>query len=130
VKNKKKDFGQPVQMLYFEKNILKSYHINCYARGRLTNLDWNMDKRFSTFLPKTAVNIDTLTIKLDDYSKIYNEIKMDSKNYTIIIFWTFFLEKISYSAIQTVIENIYKFDKIDTIDFYLINTDKYFMTIE
>ncbi|MDR0618339.1 MAG: hypothetical protein LBG17_00380 [Bacteroidales bacterium] len=122
--------GQPVQILYFEKNILKSYHNNCFAKGKFTRIDWNTDNRFSCFLPATAVETDTIPIKLYDYAKIYNEIKSDSsKNYTIIIFWTFLLEKTSQSAINTTIENIYKFDKINDVDFYLINTDKYFVSI-
>ena len=42
----KKDFGQPVQMLYFENGILASYHINCYAKGGVSNINWNKDNRF------------------------------------------------------------------------------------
>ena len=126
----KQYFGQPVQILFFEKNKIKSFHVNCSAKGKLTNLNWNTEDRFLTFPPKSAINIDSLYIELEDYNKIYKGINLNSnKNYTVIIFWTFLLEKISYSAIQTVIENINNFDKLYDTNIYLINTDKYFASV-
>ncbi len=123
----KNNFGQPVQIIYFEKNKMKSFHVNCFAKGKLSNINWNTENRFSYFLPKSAINIETISVNLSDYSKIYPAINSKSKkDYTVIIFWTFLLEKISLSAIETVVDNINKYDKINDIDMYLINTDKYF----
>ncbi|MBI4648351.1 MAG: hypothetical protein HY738_17645 [Bacteroidia bacterium] len=127
----KNDFGQPIQILYFEDNYLKSFHANCYAKGGITSIDWNTDMRFSSFLPNSAVNIDTLGIELMDYSNIYPEIHIKpNKRYTILIFWTLMLEKLSVSAINTVIENVNNFEKWEEIDIYIINTDKYFSQIK
>ncbi len=121
-------FGQPVQILYFENKKLKSFHANCFARG-ISNLNWNTDNRFSFFLPKTALEIDTLNLSLEKYNKIYNQININStKKYTVLIFWTLMIEKISNSAIETVINNINRFDKNNEIEVYFINSDKFFAT--
>jgi len=126
----KNNLGQPIQILYFEKNVLKSYHINCLAKGSLTNLNWNTDNRFSVFIPKTAVNIDSLKINLKDYINIYPNLKnRNDKRYTILIFWTLMLDKISYSAIETVFSNLKQYKKENETSVILINTDKYFSTI-
>lgn len=124
----KKHFAQPVQILYFDKSNLVSFHINCLAKGSFTNLNWNTDNRFSTFIPKSAINVDSLAITLNEYSNIYNEINTNSdKQYTILIFWTLALKKVSNTAIETVIENLNKFGKAAETDLYLINTDKWFV---
>ncbi len=123
----KNNFGQPVQIIYFEKNKMKSFHINCLAKGKLSNIDWNTENRFSFFLPKSAINIETISVNLADYRKIYKEINNNStKDYTVIVFWTFLLEKVSRSAIETVIGNLEEFGKNNDVNLYLINTDKYF----
>lgn len=123
----RKHFFQPVQILYFENKKLKSFHINCFAKGKLTNINWNTDNRFSTFIPKSAIDIDTLGVTLENYNNIYKEINLNSdKKYTIIIFWTSVIKKISKSAIQTVIDNLNAFNKVSDTKIYLINTDKFF----
>ncbi len=129
-KNQKNNLGQPVQIIYFEKNKIKSFHANCFAKGNLRNLDWNTENRFSSFLPKSAINTDIFSIELKDYNNIYPKVNIDlAKDYTIIIFWTFLIDRISYSAIETVIENLNKHNKINDVNLYLINTDKYFSKI-
>lgn len=123
----KKDFGQPVQMLYFENGILASYHINCYAKGGVSNINWNTDNRFSSFLPQTAVKHSIGDMKLSDYTKIYPELASSSdKPYTILIFWTNMLPKISLSAIKTVADNIKVNNKDSDCRIFLINTDNFF----
>ncbi len=120
-------FGQPVQIIYFEGDKTKSYHVNCYAKGRLNNLDWNTDNRFASFLPESAVDISTILVGLSDYKKIYPIIKNDTtKKYTVFVFWTFLLEKVSRSAIKIVTDNLVAYNKVDEADVYLINTDKFF----
>lgn len=127
----KNDFGQPVQILYFENNTIKSYHANCYVQGSLTNLNWNTDERFSAFIPKSAVPIDSLKINLNDYIKIYPNItSQKGEKYTVLIFWTLMLEKISNSAIETVFFNLKQFNKKSETSVILINSDKYFSTIK
>ncbi len=127
----KNDLGQPIQILYFENNEVKSFHANCYVTGGLTNLNWNTEDRFSSFLPKSAVNLDSLTITLDDYIKIYpNILNHKNKKYTVLVFWTLMLEKISNSAIETVFANTKKFGKENETSIILINSDEYFSNIE
>ena len=127
----KNDLGQPVQILYFENDILKSFHANCYARGGLKSINWNTKDRFSVFLPISATESDSLKISLNDYIRIYPTIKRQKKKtYTVLIFWTLMLEKISYSAIETVLSNLKQFEKKDETLVILINSDKYFSSFE
>ena len=120
------DLGQPIQILYFQGNELKSFHANCYARGGLTNLNWNTANRFATFVPRTAVATDSLAVTLSEYSNIYPDIALHQKEYTVLIFWTLMLGKISHSAIETVANNIQQAGKEKQTTVILINTDKYF----
>lgn len=123
----KKDLSQPIQMLYFKDNHLKSFHANCYAKGGVGSLNWNTDNRFAVFLPKSAINYDASNILLENYRAIFPEVKLkDDQEYTIIIFWTNMLRRISFSAIETVIENLQQFDKLEESRIYLINTDNFF----
>ena len=119
--------SQPVQILYFRQNHLVSFHANCYARGGFGGLDWNTDNRFSVFIPRSAVTYDISNILLDNYSTIFPEISLKNENYyTIIIFWTNLIRRISFSAIETVIENAAQFNKLANCRIYLINTDKFY----
>ncbi|HAK00302.1 MAG TPA: hypothetical protein DCM62_09770 [Bacteroidales bacterium] len=123
----KKDLSQPIQILYFKDNQLKSFHANCYAQGVFGRLNWNTFNRFEVFLPKSAIQYDASNILLENYKSVFPEIKLqDYKDYTIIIFWTNLLRRISLDAIETVIENLQQFDKLEESRIYLINTDKFF----
>lgn len=123
------DFGQPIQILYFEYGVLKSFHANCYAKGGLNNLNWNTDNRFSSFLPKSATEYEENTY-LEDYSWIFPEIQNSKeKKFVILIFWSNMLRKVSLSAVETAFNNIKKFDKIDSTDIFLINSDKFFIAL-
>lgn len=129
-KSQQNDFGQPIQILYFESELLKSFHANCYAKGGISNLNWNTDKRFSTFLPMTAIEYEE-KIHLDLYKKIFPEIQnLHEKKYVVLIFWSNMLRKVSLSAVETIVENIKQFDEIDNTAIYLINSDKFFCTIK
>ena len=95
--------------------------------GGLGSLDWNTDNRFSVFIPRSAVTYDTSNILLENYSAIFPDIRVKDENYyTIIIFWTNLIRRISFSAIETVIENAKQFDKLANIRIYLVNTDKFY----
>lgn len=127
----KNDFGQPVQVLYFENDVIKSFHPNCYAKGTLSNLNWNTEQRFSVFIPKTAAAVDSLKVNLQDYINIYPSIeRLADKKYTILIFWTQMMSKISKSAIETVSNNLEEFEKEEESSIILINSDKFFSSID
>ena len=66
-------------------------------------------------------------MKLSDYTKIDPELVSSSdKPYTILIFWTNMLPKISLSAIKTVADNIKVNNKDSDCRIFLINTDNFF----
>ena len=84
--------------------MLRSYHINCTAKGGLSNLNWNTDQRFETFPPVSAVPI---TPQMQNLSKIRDIYGInDDSEYLIVVFWTNMLPKISKSAIETVKTNL------------------------
>ncbi|MBX6361776.1 MAG: hypothetical protein IRZ03_17060 [Acidobacterium ailaaui] len=124
-----KAFSQPIQILYFnKKDSLISVQANCYAKGGLTNLNWNTDNRFNQFVPKSAINVKSAELTLSDFSRCYpNNLISSDKKYTVIIYWTLMLEKISRSAIKMTIDNIRQFHKEKEVTIYLINNDKSFI---
>ncbi len=123
----KKDLYQPIQILYFEHDSLASYHANCYANGMSLKLNWNTNNRFSYFIPKTVKKTDLFSIKLNNFKQIYPSIDFsNNKKYTIIVFWTNMIQKVSLDAINTVINNINDFNKESECNLILINTDNFF----
>jgi hypothetical protein len=128
-KIQKKDLVQPIQLMYFNNNSLNSYHINCYAKGRFSNLDWNTDNRFNYFPPKTAVNVKGIQIDLEKIRAIYPSTASCIGKNTIVIFWTLMLEKQSRGAIDIVIQNLEDNKKMEVTNIILINTDKYYIDI-
>jgi len=124
----KKNFSQPIQIMYFNKNKIESYHINCYAAPKGANLNWNLDDRFETFPPKSAVKIEETNFNLQQIKEVYPSIENCINNKrTIIIFWTLMLEKQSKGAIHTVIQNLEKNHQSDSTNFILINSDKFYI---
>lgn len=124
----KKDFSQPIQIIYFNNDSLVSFHANCYAKGSASNLNWNIDNRFNQFIPKTAIDIDSAKFSIKDFSKCYpNQLIVKEKKVTVIIYWTLMLEKISKTAIETVINNIQNNKVENDVVVYLINNDQSFI---
>ena len=118
---------QPIQILYFKKDSLLSYHINCTAKGRLSNLNWNTDQRFETFPPATAVLI---TPQMQNLSKIRDIYGInDDSEYLVVVFWTNMLPKISKSAIETVKTNVRENGALNKAGIVLVNTDKFYVTL-
>ena len=115
---------QPIQILYFEKDKLVSWHVNCTAPSHGFNLNWNYDQRFETFPPISPLNCDSINITLRQYKGVYPEIS-GNKDFTVLIFWTNVLAKVSQSAIKTTFENINKFHKNNLCDVFLINDDNF-----
>jgi len=107
----KKNLYQPIQILYFYDDTLKSFHANCYAKGTLSGkLNWNYNKQFSTYYPTSAVVplMERNTVKLSSLQAIYkieNTEKYKDRT-TIVFFWTNMLKKQSIIAFDTVVKNI------------------------
>ena len=115
---------QPVQILYFKKDSLLSYHINCTAKGGLSNLNWNTNQRFETFPPVSAVPI---TPQMQNLSKIRDIYGInDDSEYLVVVFWTNMLPKISKSAIETVKTNLRENGALNKSTIVLVNTDKFY----
>lgn len=115
--------GQPVQILYFMNDSLRSYHVNCLAKGMFSNLNWNIENRFDCFPPASALKPPYIV--LDSVLGLYG---IDQKDKcVVIVFWTTMFYKVSKSAVETVKSNIHKFGKNQDIIVYLINTDKYYL---
>ena len=85
--------GQPIQVLYFKGDTLVSYRANCFARGGLLNLDWNVNHRFERFPPTSALSLTHTMLSLPKIKKIYN--LTDNNEYLIIVFWNTMLSKVS-----------------------------------
>ena len=121
---------QPIQMLYFHHDTLVSMHINCYAPGKLTSLDWNFDNRFGEFPPKTAVPLEGNGLSYRKLQQIYQLPESLNTEYQIVIFWTNMIRRISKDAVNTALDNIEKFHREADCDVFLINNDQFFIGAE
>ncbi len=121
---------QPIQMLYFHHDTLVSMHINCYAPGKLTSLDWNFDNRFGEFPPKTAVPLDDNGLSYRKLQQIYQLPESLDTEYQIVIFWTNMIRRISKDAVNTALDNIEKFHREADCKVFLINNDQLFIGAE
>ena len=119
---RKKDLKQPVQSHYFDNSTLISYHANCYAKGTVSGVDWNYEKRFNSFPPKSAIKSALFNINISHFSKIYSDITPQRK-YTILVFWSWMVEGISKSAVSTLQLHI-KDNKVENdVEIFLVNID-------
>jgi hypothetical protein len=121
---RKKDFNQPVQILYFKDSKLISYHANCYAKGTLSGIDWNYENRFDQFPPKSAIQSSLFNLSLLEITNIYDRIT-PAKKYTVLVFWSWMLEGVSKDAVSTVLDNRINNGADKSCEVFLINTDKY-----
>ena len=118
-----KNLYQPLKIIYFQGDSLVSFHINCYCPPTaLFNLNWNFNNQFDAFPPETTVPLECYTVTRSQLMNIFPEIKEDS-DYTVLVFWTNMLHKVSKSEIKTVYKNLKKFGQLDEVDVYLINDD-------
>ena len=102
---------------------LVSFHVNCYCPPTLGfNLNWNYNHQFDEFPPTTSVPLDGYKVKLSEMQTVFPEIKGE-KGYTVLVFWTNMLHKISKSEIKTVYKNLKKFGQLEMVEVYLINND-------
>lgn len=119
---------QPIQILYFQGNYLKSFQANCFAKGSLFgNLNWNYDGRFDTFFPTSALPLKDKNLLLSDIKNIY-KIGQPTDDITIVFFWTNLMQKKSIEAFELIVDNIasYSLDREPTI--IAINTDHFYIT--
>lgn len=123
----RKDFSQPIQILYFREDTLVSFHANCYAQGTASRLNWNTNGRFEKFIPASAVTPDTALRHVRNFISCHalQEIP-EGKPCIVIVYWTLMMEKLSREAIETVIDNLEKFNQTDRVVLYLINNDQSF----
>lgn len=118
-----KNLYQPLKIMYFHGESLVSFHINCYCPPTaLFNLNWNYRNQFDEFPPATTVPLDGYTVTRSQLMNIFPEIKRE-KEYTVLVFWTNMLAKISRSEIKTVYKNLKKFGHLNDAEVYLINDD-------
>ena len=118
-----KNLYQPLKIMYFQGDSLVSFHINCYCPPTaLFNLNWNFNNQFDAFPPETTVPLECYTVTRSQLMNIFPEIKEDS-DYTVLVFWTNMLHKISRSEIKTAYRNLKKFKKLYETEVYLINND-------
>ena len=127
-----KNLYQPLKIMYFHGEELISLHINCYCPPTLDfNLNWNYNHQFDEFPPATTVPLDGMTVTRSQMQTIFPEIKGEA-DYTMLIFWTNMLHKISRSEIKTVYKNLEKFcpstlrqaqGSGTSMEIYLVNND-------
>jgi len=126
---------QPIQILYFKSDSLKSYQANCFAPGNLVgHLNWNYENRFGHYFPISAVNVSDKHLNLSDILHIYN-IEMLSDNMglgskeVIVFFWTTMLKKQSEQTFKTIVENIALHKQRNEYPSIIcINTDNFFIS--
>ncbi len=114
--------GQPLQIHYFRTDSLISFHANCYAKGGIGKLDWNVYNRFETFPPNT---VPFSELKQD---KSFPEFLKTTtrKEYQIVLFWTQLLEKQAANLVQLVVDHIKSNNAQAKVELILVNTDDYF----
>lgn len=118
-----KNLYQPLKIMYFHGDSLVSFHINCYCPPTIFfNLKWNFKNQFDVFPPTTMVPLEDYTVTRSQLKSVFLEIKGE-KEYTVLVFWTNMLAKISRSEIKTVYRNLKKFGRLDDVEVYLINDD-------
>jgi len=118
-----KNLYQPLKIMYFHGDSLVSFHINCYCPPTFGfNLNWNFNHQFDEFPPATTVPLDGMTVTRSQMRTIFPEIKGEA-DYTVLIFWTNMLHKVSKKEIKTVYKNLKKFQQFNNTEVYLINND-------
>ena len=120
-----KNLYQPLKIMFFHYDSLVSLHINCYCPPTLGfNLNWNYDHQFDVFPPRSSVALDGYTLKRADLQAVFPEIKGEA-DYTVLVFWTNMLHKVSRSEIKTVYRNLKRFGPStgSRVEIYLINND-------
>jgi hypothetical protein len=127
-KNEIQDHYQPLQALYYHKNKLVSYQVNCYAGG-FPKLDWNKDGIFDTFPPKQQAPLDSIFTSEQYLNYLIplsgNKLTISNYQYVVFVHWSRFMNKQSKHFIQVVQENS-KLSKKESVKIIYINNDSFF----
>ncbi|MBX3164962.1 MAG: hypothetical protein KF900_10825 [Bacteroidetes bacterium] len=126
-KDRRDDFSQPLCIMYFDNDTLASFHANCYANPKRFKIDWNIHDRFETFIPKSAISLDSVNFSIWNFTQYLtgqNKIGEMNEKYPVFFIYTTAMKKIATSAIHHVVENAVKFDKVKEMKIYFINIDK------
>lgn len=120
---------QPIQMLYLKDGELQSFQANCFAKGNIFGqIDWNYNGRFNRYFPISAVPIESMNMPLEDVSRELN-IDLNINGDVILFFWTRMLDKASFHAFKTLIENIESANLKEEPQLILVNCDHAFIDI-
>lgn len=120
----KKDFQQPVQLIYLAGGKVVSFHANCYAPGGWKGLNWNYERRFDSFPPQSAVEI------MPGWDFLLNgESGSDQKaeTYDLVAVWTLRFEGITRDALNIAVENRKNHAPDIPFRVLLVNVDKCFL---
>lgn len=99
--------AQPVQVLCFDGDSLCFYHISCYAQTGPVSIDWNHYGSFDRFPPAPTVVPDSFgTMTLGRYAAIYPALAAHDKRYTVVVFWTNVLRRVSHKAVEAVARSV------------------------
>ncbi|MEP7195409.1 MAG: hypothetical protein ABI851_02750 [Saprospiraceae bacterium] len=120
-----KDMYQPLQAHYYINGFLQSSFINCSApTNGICNLDWNKNKDFEVFPPRSQVKFKD-AISISEYNILLN-IKTEKTDSAIYLIWTNSFKKNSEELIKVVEINRNKFCK--TCKLYLVNFDSIYIS--
>lgn len=128
--NLKYRLSQPLQYLLFDKEgNLIAHSTNCHAGG-FPNLNWNKNKAFEQFPPKSLSDVDS-SLKLETILPYFTPIKAnppsESADYTCVVYWNMFMGRQSTRLIRYVQSNLQiPESRITTINVLLVNDDNYF----
>ena len=103
------DHVQPLQINVYNANgQLISFHINCYAGG-LIHLRWNVNGRFDSIPPKTAIPVDTTMNASRHLSMILNyktglrlSDNSEKYDYLFVVHWCVFWKRQSKGLVKFV----------------------------
>lgn len=99
--------SQLVQVLCFDTDTLCFYHISCYAQTGIVRINWNHYGSFDHFPPAPTVVADpTRAMTLSRYAAIYPQLAQQDKRYTVVLFWTNVLRRVSRQALEAVAQSV------------------------
>jgi len=99
--------SQAVQILCFDGDSLIFYHISCFAQTGPLKIDWNHYGSFDRFPPSPTIVADTSKdMTLNRYADIYPTLVPHGKRYTVVVFWTNVLRRVSRQALEALARSV------------------------
>lgn len=95
------DFIQPMMIKFFIDDTLNSYMVNCYVQG-FPKLHWKETGFFDSIPPVNKFNLHYTERLVDEMKsiKILSQSTIEHKKYTILVYWSEFMEKQSKGLIE------------------------------